>query len=323
MAIDTVKNKNIFITGGSGFIGSWLIDKLVSRNKIWCYDNGRRISTKAGELARHKNITMIKGDILDKARLAKSIPVKVDIVLHLAAIAGVSSYYEMPLETMKVNLIGTYNILEILKDRPIGLFIDFSTSEVYGKFAKNVSEEDDTCQGPVSDLRWSYSVSKVAAERLSHCYHHKYGLPVVSIRPFNIYGPLQVGEGAVHIFTRSAVNNEDILINGSGSQVRAWCYIEDFIDGVMSCIKNGKNAAGKVFNLGNPAGAVTTVDLARKIIGISGSNSKIRFRKNIRTDIQYRVPDISRARKILSFRPSVGLDIGLKRTIEWYRENLA
>jgi len=323
MAIDSIKNKNIFITGGSGFIGSWLIDRLVSHNKIWCYDNGRRETPKIRELTRRKNLIMIKGDILDRDKLTKSIPRKLDIVLHLAAIAGVSSYYEMPLETMKVNLIGTYNLLEILKERPIDLFIDFSTSEVYGRFAKNVGEEDNTCQGPVSDLRWTYSVSKMAGERLSHCYHHKYGLPVVSIRPFNIYGPLQVGEGAIHIFVRNAVNNEDIFIDGNGSQVRAWCYIEDFIEGVMSCIKNRKDTVGKVFNLGNPGAAVNMTKLAKKIVEITGSRSKIRFRDNARTDIQYRVPDISRARKVLDFRPSVDLASGLKRTIDWYRENPA
>ncbi|MDP3789220.1 MAG: GDP-mannose 4,6-dehydratase, partial [Candidatus Omnitrophota bacterium] len=167
----------------------------------------------------------------------------------------------------------------------------------------------------------SYSVSKVAAERLSHCYHHKYDLPVVSVRPFNIYGPLQVGEGAIHIFVRNAVNNDDIFIDGNGSQVRAWCYIEDFIEGVMGCIKNRKGAVGKVFNLGNPGAAVNMTKLAKKIVEITGSGSKIRFRDNARTDIQYRGPDISRARKILSFRPSVSLDSGLKRTISWYREN--
>lgn len=316
-----IKNKNIFITGGCGFIGSWIIDRLIHDNKIWCYDNCRRFSPRAEVLLKDNNLSFIKGDILDKSKLNKSIPKRVDMVFHLAAIAGVSSYYDMPFETMSTNLIGTYNILEAMKDRRIELFMDFSTSEVYGKYAKKVNEESDTCQGPISDKRWTYAISKIAAEGLSHCYYYKYKLPVVSIRPFNIYGPLQIGEGAIQIFARNALRNEDIWINGDGSQVRAWCYIEDFVNGLFSCIKKSDVAIGNTFNLGNPAAAVNMVGLAKNVIAISASKSRIRFRKNSRTDIQYRVPDISKAKRLLGFSPSVGLSSGLKRTIEWYRQH--
>jgi dTDP-glucose 4,6-dehydratase len=316
-----IKGKNIFITGGTGFIGSWLTDLLIRHNKIWCYDNCRRISPKIKELLSHKNFTFIKGDILDAAKLRKSVPRKTDIVFHLAAIAGVSSYYKMPFETMSVNLIGTYNMLDIFKDKRLELFVDFSTSEVYGKYAKFVKETDDTHQGPVSDRRWTYSTSKIAAETLSHCYHYKFGLPVASIRPFNIYGPFQIGEGAVQIFSSKAINNEEIWINGDGSQVRAWCYVSDFIDGVIGCYRNRKAAIGNTFNIGNPKSSATTLQLAEKIISITGSSSRIRFRKMAGTDVEYRVPDISKAKKILGYSPVVGLSEGLKRTAEWYREN--
>lgn len=316
-----VKNKNIFITGGCGFIGSWIIDKLIRDNKIWCFDNCRRFSPRARILLNNKNLTFIKGDILSRDRLNKSIPKKVDIIFHLAAIAGVSSYYSMPFETMKINLIGTYNILEAVKDKKIELFMDFSTSEVYGRYAKNVNEESDTCQGPISDKRWVYAISKIAAEGLSHCYRHEYKLPVVSVRPFNIYGPLQIGEGAIQIFVRNALKNEDIWVDGNGRQVRAWCYIEDFISGIFGCYRHRDKAVGNTFNLGNPNAAVNMTELARKIVDLSASKSKIRFRKNSRTDIQYRVPDISKARKMLDFAPQTTLSEGLQRTIEWYRLN--
>ncbi len=315
-----IKDKNIFITGGTGFIGSWLMGLLLEDNKIWCYDNCRRVSPKVKRLLKHRNLTFIKGDILDRERLKKSVPANVDIVMHLAAIAGVSSYYKWPFETMSTNLIGAYNLLEIFKERDIGILIDFSTSEVYGKDAREVRESDGTAQGPISDLRWTYAISKLAAEELCHCYHHKYGLPVVSIRPFNIYGPLQIGEGAIQIFVSDALKNRTLHIDGDGTQVRAWCYIEDFLEGVLSCVKNKKAAVGNVFNLGNPFGAISILGLARKVVDISGSKSKIVFKKRPRTDIEYRVPDISKAQDVLDFKPSVGLEEGLEKTIRWYRE---
>ena len=318
-----IKNKNIFITGGCGFIGSSLIDNFVNNNKIWCYDNGKRISPRFKELLKHKNLTFIKGDILDKNSLKGSMPKKADIVIHLAAIAGVSSYYKIPFETMSVNLIGTYNLLELLKGRDLEMFVDFSTSEVYGRYARDVSEEGPTSQGPISDLRWTYAISKLAAEEMGHCYYLKHNVPVVSIRPFNIYGPLQIGEGAIQIFVSRALKDEDIYINGDGSQVRAWCYIDDLISGVVNCIMKRKVTIGNAFNLGNPEAAVNTKELAKRIIEISGSRSKIHFRKESRTDIEYRVPDISKAKRLVGFKPSIGLSEGLKRTIEFYRENKA
>ncbi|MFA6079510.1 MAG: NAD-dependent epimerase/dehydratase family protein [Candidatus Omnitrophota bacterium] len=321
MIRSAVKGKNIFITGGSGFIGSWLIERLIRDNKIWCYDNGRRFSPKVKELIKHKNMTFIKGDILDVKLLRKSFPKKIDIVIHLAAIAGVSSYYKIPYETMKVNLIGTYNLLEIIKDRKLDVFIDFSTSEVYGRNARNVTEEDDTALGPISDLRWTYSTSKIAAERLTHCYHRKFGIPAVSIRPFNVYGPFQIGEGAIQIFAQKALKNDTIVIHGDGSQVRAWCYIEDFLDGVMRCITKRKKAIGNTFNIGDPSGALTIKDLAQRIVRVSGSSSKLRFVKQPRTDVDFRIPDISKAKRLLGFKPSMDITEGLRRSVEWYKEN--
>jgi len=317
-----ISDKKIFITGGSGFIGSWLCSRLIKDNKIIIYDNETRDALKFSDLRQHKNLTYIKGDILNKGLLKKSIPDKVDIIFHLAAIAGVSSYYKIPLRTMEVNILGTYNLLEAVKDKDLELFLDFSTSEVYGKIARHVKERDNTSQGDTSDMRWTYSISKLAAEKLCHCYHAEYDIPVVSIRPFNIYGPRQVGEGAVQIFISSALKNEDIYVDGSGSQVRAWCYIEDFIEGTMKCVEKRGSAVGNIFNIGNPGAAVSVSELAEKVIQLSGSSSRLVFRKQSRTDIEYRIPDISKAKEILGFSPKVDLIKGLERTIKWYRENL-
>lgn len=316
-----IYNKRIFITGGLGFIGSWLCSNLLNNNKITIYDDNRRNALKFTSFKLHKNLTYIRGDVLDKDRLKKSLRGKFDIIFHLAAIAGVSSYYRIPLRTMEVNLIGTHNLLEIVKHKDIEVFMDFSTSEVYGRQARYVKEEDSTCQGALSDMRWTYAISKLAAEKLSHCYRLEHNLPVVSVRPFNIYGPRQVGEGAIQIFISKALKNETVTINGNGSQVRAWCYIDDFIEGVLSCVTRRRACIGQVFNLGNSASAITIFKLAKKIIGISGSKSKISFKDSPRTDIEYRVPDISKAGKLLHFSPKIDLNEGLKRTIEWYQKN--
>ncbi|MFC1555368.1 NAD-dependent epimerase/dehydratase family protein, partial [candidate division KSB1 bacterium] len=200
--------------------------------------------------------------------------------------------------------------------------IDFSTSEIYGPHIFRAKEDGETIQGDLKDARWTYSISKLAAEKLSHCYYWDRKLPVVSIRPFNIYGPGQVGEGAIQIFATKALNNEDIVITGDGVQIRSWCYIEDFVDAVQECMSRIK-IDGNSFNIGNPLETVTIYGLANRIISHLGSKSKIVFNKHMGVDVQLRVPDISKAQELLGYNPKVGLNEGLERTIQWYNENLS
>lgn len=307
------------MTGGGGFIGSWLCYKLADSNEIIVYDNSRRDALSKRSFKGNKNIRFISGDILDKRFLKKSVP-SVDIVIHLAAIAGVTSYYKIPKETMEVNIVGTYNLLEVIKDRNIERYIYFSTSEVYGSYSFRSREDGDTSQGNISDPRWTYSISKLAAEKLGYCYYMEHQLPMASIRPFNIYGPWQVGEGAIQSFLTKAINNIDIPITGDGSQIRAWCYIEDLLDAVILCLEKEK-AAGNTFNIGNPEGAITILGLAKKIIEMTNSKSKLFFREHIGTDIELRVPDIAKARKILGYSPKTGIEEGLTFTIDAYKQN--
>ena len=240
------------------------------------------------------------------------------LVIHLAAIAGVDAVFNHPVLTMKVNMLGTYHVLEAALAHKVERLVDFSTSEVFGSYAFRVQEADVTSLGAVGESRWTYAVSKLATEHLAHNYFKEFGLPTVSIRPFNIYGPLQVGQGAIHSFVVHALRGEDLVIHNDGSQIRAWCYVDDIVDGVLMSLTRPE-AVGQAFNIGNPRSVVTVYNLAREIIRLSGSASKLKFEKVTRADVELRIPSIIKAERLLGFEPKVDLDEGLLRTIEWYR----
>jgi len=316
-----MKNKKIFLTGGAGFIGSSICKLLCENNEILIYDNLSRNSIKDTSLLNKKNINLIQGDILNYPSLKKAVDdFKPNVIIHLAAIAGIDTVIKNPVNTMKVNMIGTYNILEAIKDyaNSIDRFIDFSTSEVFGSYAYKVDENSTTNLAPVGDARWTYSVSKLAGEHLAHSYYKEYGLKVITIRPFNIYGPGQVGEGAVHQFIVRAIKNEKIQIHGDGDQIRSWCYIDDFISGIKLCIEK-EEAVGNSFNIGNPRGTITIGMLAQLIKQIANSQSEIIYIPKNYVDVELRVPSINKAVDLLGFKPKYDLFEGLKITIDWYR----
>lgn len=313
--------KRILLTGGAGFIGTALARRLVEENQVVIYDNAHRNALSDTALLSHPNLRIIWGDVLDSEGVRNAIH-GCQIVVHLAAIAGVDTVLKMPVETMKVNIIGTYHVLEAaLQESVLERLVDFSTSEVFGTYAYKVQEGDVTSLGAVGEARWTYAVSKLATEHLAHNYYKQYGLPVLSIRPFNIYGPGQVGEGAIHRFIVRALRTEDLEIHNDGSQIRAWCYIDDIVDGILLCLEKPE-AVGQVFNIGNPRSVCTIYDLARRIVGLSDSKSRIIFVRWDYPDVELRIPNIDKARRLLGYEPKVDLDEGLLRTIAWYRERM-
>jgi len=241
--------------------------------------------------------------------------------VHLAAIAGVDDVFNHPVLTMKVNMIGTYNVLEAALQHRMERVLDFSTSEVFGSYAFRVQEGDVTSLGAVGETRWTYAVSKLATEHLAHNYYKEYGLPTASIRPFNIYGPQQVGQGAIHAFAVRALQGDDLVVHNDGSQIRAWCYVDDIVEGVILALTKPE-AVGEAFNIGNPRSVVTVYHLAREVIRVCNSSSKIRFDTVDRADVELRIPSIEKARKLLGFEPKVDLEEGLEKTLEWYRRHL-
>lgn len=315
-----IKNKKILLTGGAGFIGTKICNLLLEKNEILIFDNLERNSIKSTDLLSKSNIKLIEGDILDFGHLKSVVDeFSPNIVIHLAAVAGIDTVIRNPVKTMKVNMIGTYNILEAVKEHKIDRFIDFSTSEVFGSYAYKVDEQHTTNLAPVGEARWTYSVSKLAGEHLAHSYYKEYKLPVVTVRPFNVYGAGQVGQGAIHQFVVKAIKNEEMQIHGDGDQIRSWCYIDDFVDGIMLCLEK-EEAIGESFNIGNPRGTVTISMLAQLIKRIADSKSEIVYIPKEYVDVELRIPSIEKAKILLGYEPKYDLASGLEKTIEWYKK---
>ena len=314
-----LEGKRIFITGGAGFIGTTLARELVDANTVVAYDNLHRDSLSGLDLANHPNFELIQGDILDPDSLRDAAKGATHFV-HCAAIAGVDTVLASPVRTMRVNVIGTYNALEaaVATLPSLERFVDFSTSEVFGSHALNVTEGHVSTIGSVGEARWTYAVSKLAGEHMAHAYHDELGLPAVTVHPFNIFGPGQIGGGAIRAFIEASLAGRDLTIHGDGSQIRAWTYVTDMVSGVLACLEHD-SAVGQAFNIGNPRGAVTIYDLAQRIKRLTGADGEIVFQPLHYADVELRIPNVKKAREVLGWEPAVELDDGLERTIAWYR----
>jgi UDP-glucose 4-epimerase len=315
-----LQGKRIFITGGAGFIATTLARTLVGENEIVAVDNLHRDALSGTELADHPSFTFHQGDVLD-GDLMIELARGATHVVHCAAIAGVDTVLASPVRTMRVNVIGTYNVLEAATKTlgSVERFIDFSTSEVFGTHAFNVTEGQVSTIGSVGEARWTYAVSKLAGEHMAHAYHDELGLPTVTVHPFNVYGPGQIGGGAIRAFIEGALAGRDLVIHGDGAQIRAWCYVTDMVRGVLACLERVE-AVGQAFNIGNPRSAVTIFDLAQRITRLTGSQGEIGFQPIDYADVELRIPNVQKARELLGWQPEVELDDGLARTIAWYRE---
>ena len=326
-----ISGARIVVTGGAGFIASHIIDRLVNDNQIVVYDNMKRNALQYSPNHAHKNLKIVQGDVLDAASLDKVLE-GADICVHAAAIAGIYSVGDSLTRTMKVNLIGAYNALESTVKHKVGRFIDFSTSEIYGPYSYRSTEKDVAKVGPASDpasqigpmTAPTRTLSTIAAVPLV-CQNVSNSLVVSGetalkwVRPFNVYGPRQVGEGAVQQMVGRALQNTDITVFNDGSQIRSWCYVDDFRDAFISAM-HMDSAIGQVFNIGNPQATTTVLGLAQTLIRLTGSKSKIVFKPHPGPEVEIRMPDIAQARSLLKYEPSVGLEDGLNRAIAWYKE---
>ena len=314
-----LEGKRIVITGGAGFVGATLATRLSAHNEVVLYDNLSRNTMQYTRLGANQHVRMVQGDILDYEPLAAAIT-GADVVIHCAAIAGIDTVIKSPVTTMEVNMIGTANVLRAAHRAGVShRVVDFSTSEVFGSMAYRVSEDSNAVSGSAGEARWVYAVSKLAGEHLARAYCTEFKLPTVTIRPFNIYGPGQTGEGAIQIFIKRALKNEDIFVRGDGTQIRAWCYIDDLVNGIMLTLENPK-AIGESFNIGNARAVTTIYGLAQTVCRVLGSRSKITFREPLSADIELRIPETKKSLDLLGFKAEVDLDDGILRTAKWFQD---
>lgn len=316
--MSTIENRKIFITGGAGFIGSHLVARLVERNQITIYDTFSRDSISDSPLFQHPNLEVVRGDVLDMDGLCAAMA-GAQLVVHCAGVAGVDTVIKSPVRTMQVNMVGSANVLEAAaRLTECERVVCFSTSEVFGQHAFDSAETDKTVIGAVGEARWTYAVSKLAEEHLAIAYHREGRLPSTVVRPFNIYGPGQVGEGALRIFVERAIRDETIEIHGDGSQIRAWCYVDDMVDAVLLTLTHPR-AIGESFNIGNRRSVETIQGLANTVVRVLGSSSPIIYGPRAPADVELRIPSVDKARELLGFEARVDLAEGIMRTAEHYR----
>lgn len=319
--VSIIQNKTILITGGAGFIGSSLAEKLVDRNRVIVLDHSfSGAPIEYTSLLRHPNITPVQGSILDAD--LPSLVREADVVVHAAAILGVNRVCNAGRETLETNYVGTSRILKALEaNSSIQRFVYFSTSEVFGVNSYRVHEASQPTIGPIAESRWSYAMSKLAGEHLVASYFRETHLPIAIVRPFNIFGPRRTGDYALRRFIISALRNEPLEIHGDGTQIRSWCYIDDFVSALLEMIARPE-AVGEDFNIGHPGNTLTVFGLAQKVIQLTGSSSPMVFRESPFPDISIRVPSLDKARRLLGYEPKFDMNTGLQLTIEWYRDHL-
>ena len=322
----------VLITGGAGFIGSHLTKKYLSKdNYVTVIDNlSTGMLRNLDSVIDNKSLNFIAGDVLDTKLIDKLIK-ETDIVLHLAAVVGVKHVMSNPVDTIRVNILGTENVLHSCSAYSKRVLIA-STSEVYGKamqygtYDDGLNEDNDTVMGSTSVRRWSYATSKALDEFLALAYYAEKKLPVTIARYFNTIGPGQLGDYGmvVPIFIQKALAGEDIPIFGDGTQKRSFGYVGDAVNCTMKLVEEA-DLSGEVFNIGNST-EITINDLAKKIIDKTNSDSNIKYIPYKEAygegfeDMKRRKPNNSKLENAIGFKPQVEIDQILDEMIEFLNQ---
>ncbi len=306
--------KTILITGGAGFLGSHLCERFIKQGcRVICMDN--LITGAVSNISRLRSspaFKFIKHDVSKHIDLDEGI----DMILHFASPASPIDYLNYPIQTLKVGSLGTHNALGVAKANG-AKFLLASTSEVYGD--PMVHPQSETYYGNVNCIgpRGVYDEAKRFAEAITMAYHKTHGLDTRIVRIFNTYGPsMRKNDGRViPNFISQALNNEPITVYGRGGQTRSFCYVSDLIEGIFLL---SRSDIRDPVNIGNPS-EMSIIDLAKTIIRLTNSKSRIVYKSLPQDDPKLRQPDITRAKKLLEWEAKIGLEQGLKKTIEWFK----
>ena len=314
---------NILVTGGAGFIGSHLCDRLLTLgHKVICLDNLNPYYSPVRKIKniepnfKNKNFTFINLDIVQKDQLEEIFQnYKIGTIIHIAARAGVRPSIEKPLWYEKTNILGTVNLLELAKQYQIKNFIFASSSSVYGQNKKIPFSETDNVDYPISP----YATSKKACELYCYTYSYLYNLNVVCLRLFTVYGPRGRSDMAPYLFAQWIDQEKPIKRFGDGTTKRDYTYIDDIIDGIMACLD--KNFKFEIINLGNskPIELNYFISIIEKELG---KKAKIKELPSQLGDVPLTYADISKAKKLLGWEPKVSIEEGIKRFIEWYKREV-
>lgn len=309
--------KRILITGGAGFIGSHLCDLFLKEGfSVICMDNlitGSR--NNISHLTADPNFRFVQHDVSQHIEIEGPL----DYIMHFASPASPADYLNFPIQTLKVGSLGTHNALGVAKLKG-AVFMLASTSEVYGDPLEHPQKEtywgNVNCVGP----RGVYDEPKRFAEAITMAYHKVHKLEVRIVRIFNTYGPrMRINDGrAIPNFISQALQDDPVTVYGDGTQTRSFCYVSDLVNGLYRLLMSDLN---EPVNIGNPA-EMSLLDMANEVVRLAGSKSKIVFKPLPVDDPKVRCPDITKARKFLGWEPKVGLEEGLKETIDYFRRSI-
>ena len=300
----------ICVTGGSGFLGGHLVDRFIKEgHEVYIFDNLSRSSK------HNPNATFIEGDIIVKESVDKIPPV--DMIVHAAAICGTNTCFEKNAEVLN-DFVGTQNVVRRAVDTKVKKFIYFSSSEIYGDSVVQSKEYDYVRCWNAHEPRACYTYSKLSSENLVNTLP----MSTVIIRPFNIYGPRQIGVGVLRNFIEWALRGEPIVIHNTGNEIRAMCYITDFVEGVYRASTYDLKDVHSVFNIGNASTATTVIQLAQIVRKITNSSSEIVYKTVTDTDKAGVTPCLDKAKEELDYTPNVGLEEGIALSLPWYKEYL-
>ncbi len=308
----------VLVTGGAGFIGSHLVDRLLREDyEVLCFDNfdpyyDPALKTKnISNAIRHENFELIEGDIRDPASLEEVISKNsIDYIVHQAAQAGVRASTKDLRKTMEINLLGTMNLLSAALESSVKKIINASSSSVYGR-VEHLPFDEEHPKNPLSP----YGVSKLAAEHYCNLYSELHGLRITSLRYFTVYGPRMRPDLAIRTFVGKALRDETIEIFGDGTRTRDVTFIDDAVEATVKALNRGNGGA---YNIGGGS-RVSIEDLARKIIAATNSKSRLIFSDSVRGDAEHTLADNSKAHRDLGWTPRVKLDDGLRRFIHWFK----